>query len=110
EGRPAALAGSWRRGLRHGGKRPRWDERPVREELFSIERLEEHGRSLAAAQVLAYKPGHRDELVPRLASNEQKLLAAYRDIAEAISAGEAITPAAEWLIDNFYVVEKQIRQ
>ena len=34
------------------------------------------------------------------------LLAAYRDIAEAVDAGAAITPAAEWLIDNFHVVEK----
>ena len=38
------------------------------------------------------------------------MLAAYRDVAEAIDAGAAITPAAEWLIDNFHVVEKQIRE
>ena len=29
---------------------------------------------------------------------------------KAIDAGAAITPAAEWLIDNFHVVEKQIRE
>jgi len=92
------------------GKHSPWDDRPVREELFSVERLEGHARSLAVAQALAYEPVHRDELVRRLASNEKGLLAAYRDIAQAIGAGEAITPAAEWLIDNFYVVEKQIRQ
>ena len=38
------------------------------------------------------------------------LLAAYRDVAKAVDAGAAITPAAEWLIDNFHVVEKQIRE
>ena len=38
------------------------------------------------------------------------LVTAYRDIAEAVDSGEAITPAAEWLIDNFHVVEKQIRE
>ena len=101
---------SWRRGASQRRKPPLWDERPVREELFSVERLEQHARSLAAAQALGSKPVRRDELVRRLAANEQKLLAAYRDIAEAIGAGEAITPAAEWLIDNFYVVERQIRQ
>ena len=38
------------------------------------------------------------------------MLAAYRDIAKAVDAGAAITPAAEWLVDNFHVVEKQIRE
>ena len=33
-----------------------WEERPIREELFGVERLEEHARSLAAAQA-ALKAG-----------------------------------------------------
>ena len=49
-------------------------------------------------------------LAKRLGDNEAVLLAAYRDVAEAIGADEAITPAAEWLIDNFHLVEKQIRE
>jgi cyclic beta-1,2-glucan synthetase len=87
-----------------------WDDgAPIRAELFSVERLEEHARSLAAAQ--AVSPGERSgaSLARRLAENEAVLVAAYRDIAEAVDTGAAITPAAEWLIDNFHVVEKQIR-
>jgi cyclic beta-1,2-glucan synthetase len=38
------------------------------------------------------------------------LLAAYRDVAKVVDAGAAITPTAEWLIDNFHVVEKQIHE
>ncbi len=38
------------------------------------------------------------------------LLDAYRAIAEAIREEHAITPAAEWLVDNFHVVEEQIRE
>ena len=86
-----------------------WDDRPIREELFSVERLEEHARSLAAAQAVTSRPLQRDDLARRLAENEVVLLAAYRDVAEAIEAGVAITPTAEWLIDNYHVVEKQIR-
>ena len=37
------------------------------------------------------------------------LLHAYRTIVQAISEERAITPAAEWLIDNYHVVERQIR-
>ena len=94
-----------------GGPSPPWDDgAPIRAELFSVERLEEHARSLATAQ--AVMPDHvkGPSLTARLADNEAVLLAAYRDVAKAVDAGAAITPTAEWLIDNFHVVEKQIRE
>ncbi len=90
--------------------RPLWDDdSPIRAELFSIERLEEHARSLALAQAVAMREAPSASLSKRLAANEAALLAAYRDITKAIDAGAAITPAAEWLTDNFYLVEQQIR-
>jgi cyclic beta-1,2-glucan synthetase len=99
------------RGLLGGaGPRAPWDDgAPIRAELFSVERLEDHARSLAAAQAVA--PGERRDasLATRLAENEAVLVAAYRDISEAVASGAAITPAAEWLVDNFHVVERQIR-
>jgi len=88
-----------------------WDSpKPVREELFSLERLEEHARSLALAQRVAPKPIKGHSLVARLADNAAVLLNAYRVNAKAIDDGRAITPAAEWLIDNYHLVEKQVRE
>jgi len=46
----------------------------------------------------------------RLRDNESALLAAYRAIVAAVAEGRAITPAAEWLIDNYHLVEDQIRE
>ena len=46
----------------------------------------------------------------RLRNNEKVLLAAYRSIARAVDEGRSITPAAEWVLDNFHVVEEQIRE
>ncbi|MGH6803064.1 MAG: hypothetical protein ACREC3_06825, partial [Methyloceanibacter sp.] len=87
-----------------------WNNRdPIRAELFSGERLEEHARSLAAAQPVTPKVAKGNPLAGRLAKNEAVLLHAYRTIANAISEERAITPAAEWLIDNYHVVERQIR-
>jgi cyclic beta-1,2-glucan synthetase len=88
-----------------------WDgQDPIREELFSAERIEEHARSLAAAQPVTAKPIRGYPLARRLADNGASLLEAYRSMAEAIDAGRAITPAAEWLIDNYHLVEKQVRE
>jgi len=38
------------------------------------------------------------------------LLEFYRATARAIQQEEAITPATEWLVDNFYIVEEQLRE
>ncbi len=86
-----------------------WDSRdPVREELFSVERIEQHARSLAAAQPVTPNPIRGLPLAGRLADNAAVLLASHRAIAAAADAGGAITPAAEWMLDNYYLVERQI--
>ena len=64
-----------------------WDDRPIREELFSVERLEQHARSLASAQPVAAARQGRNLLRARLADNEAVLLVAYRDVADAIDDG-----------------------
>ncbi|PKU24746.1 glycosyl transferase [Telmatospirillum siberiense] len=86
-----------------------WDnQEPLREELFGIERLEDHARSLAAAQTVMDKPVRGLPLAGRLADNAAVILAAHRAIGKAAEEEGATTPAAEWLIDNYYLVERQI--
>jgi cyclic beta-1,2-glucan synthetase len=68
---------------------------PVREELFSVERIEQHARSLAAAQTVAPSRIKGLPLAGRLADNAAVLRASHRAIAAAADAGGAITPAAE---------------
>src|ERR1043166_677395 len=85
-------------------------EEPIRAELFSVERLEQHAESLAAAQAVTkdVEPGR--PLISRVAENGRVLLECYRAIAKAIKSEQTITPAAEWLVDNFYIVEEQLRE
>ncbi len=45
-----------------------------------------------------------------MADNGRVLLRAYRVLARAIKDERSITPAAEWLVDNFHVVEEQLRE
>src|ERR1700757_5414688 len=85
-------------------------EEPIRAELFSTERLEQHAESLAAAQTVTETAGEGRLLLPRVLENGRVLLEYYQDTAKAISREQAITPAAEWLVDNFYIVEEQLRE
>ena len=88
----------------------REDEDAIRSELFGIERLEQHAQSLAASQPVHAALTAGKSLVVRLRDNERVLLEAYRSIAAAVDAGRTITPAAEWLLDNFHLVEQQVRE
>jgi cyclic beta-1,2-glucan synthetase len=88
---------------------PNLDE-PIRAELFSLERLEEHAESLAAAQTITEEASRGRPLIPRVIDNGRVLLESYRLIARAIRDEHAITPAAEWLVDNFHIVDEQLRE
>ena len=89
-----------------------WDDTaPVRAELFGSDRLEHHALSLAAAQVVTSRhPLRVPSLVRRVDDNAKVLLSAYRISARALQSGQQITPSAEWLLDNFHIVEQQLRQ
>ena len=83
---------------------------PIRAELFSVERLEQHAESLAAAQTVTPEPVPGRPLIPRVLENGRVLLEYYRATARSIRKEQTITPAAEWLVDNFYIVEEQLRE
>src|SRR5687768_9011721 len=85
------------------------DEQPIRAEIFSVERLEQYAKTLAAEHRTVTKKS-RPLLLPRLEDNGRKLIAAYRALVEALRAGRPISPAAEWLVDNFHIVEEQLRE
>ena len=82
----------------------------MREELFSTERLEQHAESLAAAQPVTGRPPAVLSLHTRLIDNAAVLLAAYRANAAELESGRGVVPAAEWLLDNYHLVEEQIRE
>jgi len=85
------------------------DDQPVRAEIYSVERLEQYALTLAAEHKTITRKG-RAQLLPRLEDNGRKLVAAYRTLVEAIRNGRSISPAAEWLVDNFHIVEEQLRE
>ena len=84
-------------------------EAPLRAELFSAEQMEHHGASLAAASHRLGERATRNRLLPRLAQNEGVLAQACALLTADIRAGRPIAPAGEWLLDNFYMIEEQIR-
>jgi len=83
-------------------------EPPLRSELFSADQMEQHGKTLAGLHQLSPRQAP-DQLLSRLAENEGVLIGVRDLLAEAVKANRRITPAGEWLLDNFYLIEEQIR-
>src|SRR5437588_12841972 len=89
--------------LDSGNSRPFDDEPPLRSELFSADQMREHGKTLAGSHKLKTERTE-NQLLPRLADNENVLIEVYSLLSEAVRAERRIAPAGEWLLDNFYLV------
>ena len=96
----------WRAGEKARGSAD--EEAPLRAELYSADQMAQHGKALAAAHRLAAGTAP-DLLLARLAANENILVGVCTLLTSAVADNRRITPAGEWLLDNFYLIEEQIR-
>ncbi len=84
-------------------------------ELFGTERLARHGRHLARSQRIVqaprqHAPRGKGPLLSRLAATERVLRSVHDALATVASEGLEVSPAGEWLLDNFYVVLEQVQE
>lgn len=82
----------------------------IRCEIYSVERLEQFAATLAVEHQSVDQPRIFQKLLPRLKDNEKVLVAAYKLLISNIKNESSSSPAAEWLVDNFYIVEEQLRE
>ena len=83
------------------------NEMPLSSEMFSSSQMKEHGKKLAGLHTL-YEHDVLERLLKRLAGNEIVLLDIRDMLIEVVKEKRPITPAGEWLLDNFYLIEEQI--
>jgi len=80
----------------------------LRSELFNSDQMARHGRSLAGSLRLA-EGSSRPRLLRRLAQNRTVIAEVASLLTAAVRADRPIAPAGEWLLDNYYLIEEQIR-
>jgi len=95
-------------------KSGRWDasfedapEGAIREEIFSVERLESYAQTLALEHLhgTSIRPGRG--LASRVMENADVLARCYHELSAAVASGRSVPPAAKWLLDNFHLVAGQ---
>ncbi|MDR3370948.1 GH36-type glycosyl hydrolase domain-containing protein [Rhodoferax sp.] len=83
---------------------------PIRSEIFGPQRFAQHGRSLAETHRAAPGTARVPQFFPRIEGNIAALRQAHAYIGTLAGTGYDVSPAAEWLLDNFHLVEAQLKE
>lgn len=83
---------------------------PIRSAFWHDADLRKLGSSLARGAMDVGNGLTAHDIGKRAAENARRILGVVRTTSAAAQAGEAITPAANWLLDNHYLVEDTILQ
>ncbi|RUZ82176.1 protein ndvB, partial [Mesorhizobium sp. M7A.F.Ca.US.003.02.2.1] len=89
---------------------PAITEEPIRSNYLPEERLRLLGESLAKGDLTDLFGLTPFDFQARIRDSAKKILEVYRSTNAAQARGETITPAAQWLLDNNYLVEETIFQ
>lgn len=81
----------------------------IRDASLTCDELEAHAREIAYDHAVSKKLNLFNWPVPRLNENYRYILSVYKSLNEDMQKAIGTTPAAEWLLDNFYIIEEQVK-
>jgi cyclic beta-1,2-glucan synthetase len=85
------------------------EDEPLRAELLSPDRLADEARGIAATQRWIVDERQRTTpLLPLMDRAATALAADNQELARTVRDSAAASPAAEWLLDNYYLIEEQV--
>jgi len=81
----------------------------VRDTILAAEELERHAIEIAKSHPVTRSAKSLNWLVRRLNSNYSFIIGIYKALNIDIRESFPTAPAAEWLLDNFYIIEEQVK-
>ena len=88
------------------GKTPRLN---MRDASLSSEELEGHAKKIAIEHAVSIKKKSQKSPIIRMNENYKFIMNVYKELNEDVQKKFAVPPASEWLLDNFYIIEKQVK-
>ena len=77
--------------------------------ILTTMELEEHLEKLGAMHNLTQKSSKDTYPIPRLMDNYLVIKEVYELFKEYVKIGIPIHPAGEWVLDNFYIIEENVK-
>jgi len=81
----------------------------MRDASLTSEELDDHAKRIALEHSISKKKSLLNWPVPRLNDNYDFILSVYKGLNEDIQKKRPIHASAEWLLDNFYIIEEQVK-
>lgn len=81
----------------------------IRNASLTVEELEENARKLSISHTVSTKKHVLNWPVGQMNEDYKYILEVYRGLNVSVEAKRAVPPAGEWLLDNFYVIEEQVK-
>lgn len=82
----------------------------INDVLLKKEELLNHGFLLAKRHRLESKMRTTKVLARRMDNNYHNIFKIYKELNELAKNGGDLSPASEWLLDNFYKIEEQVKE
>ena len=76
---------------------------------LTVEELELRAKRTAIDHVLTTKRVLLNWPVTRVNESYKKILDLYTELNDNLNHKRSVPPAAEWLLDNFYIIEEQVK-
>lgn len=82
----------------------------IKDVLLQPEQLLNHAAQIAREHTVSGRPGYIKSLHGRLDKNFKVITEVYKSINSHAKRGRDLTPASEWLLDNYYKIEEQVKE
>ena len=82
----------------------------INSQPVAFDQLEEHVVKMATEHTFSNKKSISSWPVPRLDDNYHFVLSVYTQLNDDIQRNHEVSSSAEWILDNFYLIEEQVKQ
>lgn len=80
-----------------------------RDASLTVEELEDHARKMSLEHSVSPRGNTINWPMNRMNDNYNYILDVYKELNDDAMQKRTVPPAAEWLLDNFYVLEEQVK-
>jgi cellobiose phosphorylase len=80
----------------------------LRRDRLATEQLKRHAAELAVSHQIAARSTRAHPVMERVRASDRMIDAISADLAEAVDRDQSVSLAAEWLLDNAYIVQRHI--
>ncbi len=81
----------------------------MRDASLSGSELEDHARKTALGHSVSSRQNYLNWPIPKMNDQYEYIQTVYKGLNDDIRKKRNVPPAAEWLLDNFYIIEEQIK-